>query len=291
MRTAVTTRALTSTVALLAAAVLGAGVSAALSAPAPAATPPPRVVTKPIAVTQKVAPKARPAAAPAQVAPTVSTLKATLVSGTTDSVTVEGVGTISGTPDVLLVGLHITGEADTAREALDRANDVAERVLATLRSQGVKPADIQTAGLFLNPTFDYHEGTQTKTGYVAGHTLSVQLRSAERRGQTISAASAVSEDVAITGLSFDLENNAGLLSRAQNAAFAMAKDEAARYARLAGRSLGRVMTIHQATHAPSAGPTPIAAGGGFGAGSASSVPIADGSQPVRVSVVVTWALR
>jgi uncharacterized protein YggE len=249
------------------------------------------VVAHPIAVTKPATAKARPVAAAARPAPAVTNVKASFVSANTDSVTVEGIGTISGTPDVLLVSLQVSVEAATAHAALDGANGVVERVLSTLRAHGVAPADIQTAGLSLNPTYEYDNGKQTKTGYAAGQSLAVKLRSADRRGETISAASDVSEDVTINGLSFDLENNAGLLARAQNASFAMAKEEAARYASLAGRTLGRVMAINQVTNASA--PGPVAAGLGFAPAAApsSAVPISGGSQPVSVSVVVTWALR
>lgn len=286
-------RTLTSVVALLGAAGLGAGVSAVIAAPAGAPVTSEPVATRPIAAKQPVTPKPRAEAAPSQSAPAPSNIKATFVSGTTDSVTVEGVGTISGTPDVLLVGLQVTVEASTTRAALDGANGVVERVLSTLRAHGVARADIQTTGMSLYPTYDYDEGTQKKTGYAAGQSLAVKLRSADRRGETISAASGVSEDVTINGLSFDLENNAGLLARAQKAAFTMAKAEAARYASLAGRSLGRVMTINQVMNPPVPGSAGFNGGGGVGAGPApaSAVPLADGSLPVSVSVVVTWTLR
>jgi uncharacterized protein YggE len=248
-------------------------------------------VAHPIAVKQPVAAKPRPVAAPARIAPAVSNIKATFVSANTDNVTVEGMGTISGTPDVLLVSLQVTHEAATTRDALDGANAVVQRVLTSLKGHGVAPADVQTTGLALYPTYDYNNGNQTKTGYAAGQSLAVKLRSADRRGETISAASAVSDDVTINGLSFDLENNAALLARAQNAAFAMAKDEAARYAGLAGRSLGRVIAINQVTNAPTPGPVGFGGGLAVGAAPASAVPLAEGSQPVSVSVIVTWALR
>lgn len=277
-------------VALLAAGVMGAGVTAVLAAPAAVRQPAPHVIAKPIAVSKPLVVKPLAPSA-ARVAPTVSNIKATFVSANTDSVTVEGMGTISGTPDVLLVSLQANHEAATAREALDGANGIVQRLLATLRSHGVKPADMQSTGLSLNPTYDYDNGKSTKTGYASGQSLAVKLRSAEQRGETISAAAAVSEDVTINGLSFDLENNAGLLARAQNAAFAMAKDEAARYAGLAGRSLGRVMAINQMTNSTSPSPMGLGAGGLAAGAPASSVPLAEGSQPVSVSVVVTWSLR
>lgn len=82
-----------------------------------------------------------------------------------------------------------------------------------------------------------------------------------------------------------------MLARAQDAAFAIAKTRALRFARLSGRSLGRVMTIRQVTNqAPE--PVPFSGGVGLAAGApASSITIATGSQPVSVTVTVTWALR
>lgn len=289
---ALSTRTLVSAVALLGAAVMGAGITAVL-APSSARVTTAHAAAHPVAVTKPVRVTPGPATA-RRAAPSVTNVKASFVSASTDNVTVEGIGSISGTPDVLLVNLQVTVQRDTTGAALDGANAVVERLLTSLRGHGVRTDDIQTTGLSLSPNYDYDNGKQTRNGYVAGQSLSAKLRSAERRGATISAAAAVSPDVTITGLSFDLENNAGLLARAQRAAFTMARDEATRYAGMAGRSLGRVMSVNQMTTRPTPPPY-MAGGGGFGAAptaaGGSDVPLSAGSQQVSVSVVVTWALR
>lgn len=231
---------------------------------------------------------------PLAVTPANQSFKATFVAATSDSVTVEGVGTIQGTPDVVVLGLQASVTRDTSSDAMNAANAAVAKVIASLRHRGVAAADIQSTGLSLYPTYSYRENEPpTLTGYQAGQSLNAKLRSAKKRGATISAVSEASPgDVQITGLSFDLDNDSALLTKAQRAAFQAAKKKAAEYARLSGRSLGRVMTVNETT-TPQAGPGPIpfASGAGAAAAPVSDVPIATGSQAVGVSVVVTWALR
>lgn len=277
--------------AVLAAAITGSGVTAALTASATPAPHPVRLVVHPAAAARAVKPVV-PGAAPVKAAPVVQKLSATLVSATTDTVTVSGLGTVQGTPDVVDVALQVSVVRPTTGEALDAANAVVDKLLSTLRQHGVAPADVQSTGLSLSPNYDYSDNQQTLNGYQAGQSISARLRSADKRGEIISAAAGVSgNDVTINGLSFDLEDNAAYLAKAQVAAFAMAKATAGRYAGLAGRSLGRVITINQVTDQVSA-PQPYANGAmASSGGAASSVPLAAGSQPVSVQVTVTWALR
>lgn len=276
---------------VLAALVLGAGVGAAVRSPASATAPrkastqaPVRAATSPVPVP----------VVPAAAKPADRRFSATFVAATTDSVTVQGIGTLQGTPDVAIVSLQVVVQRQTSGEALDAANAVVSKVINSLRKHDVSPRDIQSTGLSLNPTYEYHENQQpTLTGYQAGQSITAKLRSSNKRGGTISAAAAVAPgEVTINGLSYDLDRDSVLLTGAQKQAFAAAKKKAAEYAGLAGRSLGRVMTISEVT-SPSAGggPYPISVSGGMAAAPATDVPLAAGSQDVSVAVTVTWALR
>jgi uncharacterized protein YggE len=275
-------------VAMLVSASLGAGVTAAaLHSPAKKPAPVP-VIAQPAAVSAA----ARPAAPAPRPRPVNQTFKATLVSATTDSVTVQGVGSLDGTPDVTILSLQVSVTRPSSGEAMSAANAVVSKVLASLRHHGVAEADIQSTGLTLYATYDYHEnGPPTRSGYQSGQSISAKLRTAKTRGATISAAAGVSpDDVSISGLSYDLEHDAALLTGAQKQAFDAARKKARQYADLAGRSLGRVMTIREVTTPDDSVPYPQA-GGLPAAAPASDVPLASGSQSVSVSVTVTWALR
>jgi uncharacterized protein YggE len=125
-------------------------------------------------------------------------------------------------------------------------------------------------------------------GYDVFQSLTVKLRDLDRAGDAISdAAEAGGNATRINGVSFDIEDNSELLERARDAAFADAKAKAEQYARLAGRSLGKVAQISENNYSTG----PIAYGGARAeAAMDSSVPIQPGTQQVSISNTVVWEL-
>ena len=67
---------------------------------------------------------------------------ATFVSATTDRVTVQGVGSIDGTPDVTILSLQVSVTRQTSGDALDAASAVVSKVLSSLRHHRVAAADV-----------------------------------------------------------------------------------------------------------------------------------------------------
>src|SRR5712691_508686 len=61
-------------------------------------------------------------------------------------ITVTGTGTVTGTPDQLILSMGVQVSAATVESALQQSSQAAARVTAALRAAGVASADIQTAG-------------------------------------------------------------------------------------------------------------------------------------------------
>ena len=130
-------------------------------------------------------------------------------------------------------------------------------------------------------------GYDGPNGYDVVQSLSVKLRDMSEAGAAISdAAEAGGDATRISGVSFDIEDNGDLLRQARNASFADAKAKAEQYARLAGRTLGRVASVNEGSTGGGPVPYPVAARDA----AAGSVPIAAGSQQVSVSSTVVWEL-
>ncbi len=87
-------------------------------------------------------------------------------------ISVIGVGTVSGTPDVLrfTVGVEVT--AETVDAALSSANQAAARMISTLRERGIAEQDLQTAAVQVHPRYD--ERGEQITGYVVRQDLTVK---------------------------------------------------------------------------------------------------------------------
>src|SRR5271165_4880226 len=62
-------------------------------------------------------------------------------------ITVTGVGTVTGTPNQLVLSMGVQVNGGTVSSALDQANQAVTRVTTALRQRGVAAADIQTSGL------------------------------------------------------------------------------------------------------------------------------------------------
>lgn len=200
-------------------------------------------------------------------------------------VRVSGVGTAVAAPDILRVMLAVESTAPTVEQALEDADAAARRVLDALADLGVAERDVQTVDLQLHSR-DRPDGEQTD-GYVARQTLSVTLRDLEEAGATIGAAvEAGGEAARLQGLTFALEDDTALREQARDEAFADARRIAEQYAELAGRELGRLVSIEEQSGGARPGPMPLAE-----AADAESVPLAPGTTEVTVTAHVRWALE
>lgn len=203
-----------------------------------------------------------------------------------NTVAVSGTGRVSGVPDVLRLDMGVQRTGNDVNEALNAANADVVRIKKALDRYDVDDKDIQTSQLSINPHF---EGNGKINGYDVFQTLAVKLRDLDKAGRAISdAAAAGGNATRINGVSFDIEDNAELISAARDAAFSDAKAKAEQYAKLSGRKLGKVVQVSEDTQFDS-GPIPYATA--RAADSAEkSVPIEAGSQQVSVNSNVTWEL-
>lgn len=207
----------------------------------------------------------------------------------TSGVVVDGLGKVTGTPDVLRATLGVSVHGAQVSNTLAQANDLQRRVAAALAHSGVAAKDLQTSDVRIDQ--DYNNKGRPD-GYRVTETLTAKLRNLAKAGQALTDAVKVGgNDAQLQGVSFDLEDNAALLGTARDQAFADAKAKAQRYAELSGRTLGDVQLISEST-APLAPVTfGVAGSAGRGAAGDSPVPISAGSQDVSVSVTVRWSLK
>jgi uncharacterized protein YggE len=209
-------------------------------------------------------------------------------TATTSGITASGLGKVYGTPDTLLLSMGVQVNRPDVSAALAAANDKLDAVIASLKSHGVQSKDIQTSGLNVNPHYSGDQA-QTITGYDVDHEISATLRNLKTAGGAVSAAIQAGGNAArVNGLSVALDSNDSLIAAARDRAFADAKAKAEQYANLAGRSLGKVVSISEATTTSQPiqyGAFPSAAG----AGAAKDVAIEPGQQAVDVNVTVVWS--
>jgi uncharacterized protein YggE len=199
-------------------------------------------------------------------------------------ITVTGTGTVTGTPDQLLLSMGVQVNGASAGSALQEANHAVSRITAVLRDRGVAAADIQTSGLYLQPS--YRDDSQIPDGYGVSESLNATLRHLGVAGTQIEAAVRAGGNAAtVDGISLNLTDTSSLLARARAAAVADARVKAAQYASALGQPLGPVVSITD--QAPSS-PFPLA--DNTAAPRASGVPISPGTQQLSISITVVYGL-
>ncbi|HTY73926.1 MAG TPA: SIMPL domain-containing protein [Actinomycetes bacterium] len=214
-------------------------------------------------------------------------------SDRSDLVTVSATGTATGTPDTLRTSFSVQVTAASVGGAVDGANTDMAKVQASLRAHGVAAKDLQTSDVSL-----YSEQVRLVAHgplvrrYVMSESVTAVLRSIAKASDTIGAAvKAGGSAVSLDDVSLDLGDDSSLVTAARTNAFDAAKTKADQYAHLAGRSLGPVVTI---TETVGSEPRPVYDGtfpAASAAASATSLPIATGSQDVTVTVTVAFTLQ
>jgi uncharacterized protein YggE len=199
-------------------------------------------------------------------------------------ITVAGTGTVTGTPNQLLLSMGVQVNGASVGSALASANDAVSRVTAALRGDGVAAAAIQTSGLAIWP--NYANGSQVPQGYGASESIAVTLSNLKDAGTQINdAVHAGGNATTVSGVSLNLTDDSGLLAAARSRAVTDAETKAAQYAKALGQPLGPVVSI---TDQPASQPVlPFAAASSAAKG---SVPVSPGTQQVSVSVTVVFAV-
>ncbi len=215
---------------------------------------------------------------------TQTSVGAGAVAGPRDTITVVGEGTQNATPDNALISLGVSVRRPTAADAMNTANAEMTALLKAIKGQGVLDADIQTTGISIDQDQQYNV-----IGYRAGNTVNVKIHHIVNVGTVIVAAQkAVGDDIQLSGINLQLSDNTTQLKGARQAAMAAAAARAKEWANLAGRHLGKVLSVSEVVGGGSSS-SPCGAGGQCGGGG--GAPVQAGQVNVTVDVAVVYELN
>ena len=132
------------------------------------------------------------------------------------------------------------------------------KVLAALKSAGVESRDIATSTVRLNPQYRYADNQPPAiTGYQATNTVSVKFHDIKKAGSILDALVAQGANQ-IDGPNLSLENPDAALDEARTDAVARARARAELYAKAAGLSVSRIVSIDEnGENAGSPPPRPV----------------------------------
>jgi len=216
-------------------------------------------------------------------ASTQAALGAGSVAGPRDTVTVVGEGTQNATPDNAVLSVGVSVRRGNTGDAMNAANTEMAALLKAIKAQGVQEVDIQTTGISV-----YQENLNGAIGYRAANSVNVKVHHIVNVGPVIAAAQkAVGDDIQLNGITLQLSDNTTQLRGARQAAMAAAAARAKEWASLAGRHLGKVLSVSEVV---SNGATGSPCGGYGGCGGGGGAPVQAGQANVTVDVAVVYEL-
>jgi uncharacterized protein YggE len=209
-------------------------------------------------------------------------------------ITVNGEGSAELVPDMAVLQLTVTREADTARQALDANSAAMAEVIKALRDQGIAERDIQTANFGIQPKYFYPQpraqGEREPpriVGYTVRNGLNVRVRDLAKLGAIIdqSVTLGVNEG---GNIMFTNDDPSAAIDKARAGAVQDATARAKTLARAAGVKLGRLLEIAENSYNPR--PAPMMRAEMMAASAADAVPVAVGENSYRVTVSVSYAI-
>lgn len=203
-------------------------------------------------------------------------------------ITVTGSGEVQAAPDLAVVSVGVTTEAETASDALARNGEAMTAVLARLREQGIADRDLQTSNLSLSPRWEqYQPGNESPpkiVGFVASNQLDVRVRDLAALGAILDT---VVRDGAnmLGGLSFGISEDEALLDAARMEAVRDGRRKAELMAEAAGVVLGELLEINEAGGVDV--PVPMAR---MEMAAADAVPVSAGEVGLSARITMVFAI-
>lgn len=207
------------------------------------------------------------------------------------TVTVSAEGTAVVVPNLATISFSVVSEGASATVIQDENAKKMNAAVAVVKSFKVDDKDIKTSAYNLSPRYAYEQktGKSRIDGYQITQTVTVKVRVLDTAGKIVGALPSVGVNQ-ISGPDFSVEDMDEFLHTARAEAFDKARAKAKELARLAGASVGRVVTFSESTGGDYPRPMYMKAEG-MG-GDAGSVPQFEaGSDTARVTVSVTYELR
>lgn len=163
------------------------------------------------------------------------------------NVTVQGVATIDATPDLITVYYNIQGKGDTSSEAKDAADEIYDNLVVALAIEGFSKDELKTQGFNIYPNYEYSpsSGKQTQKGYIATHSLKLELSSDEFDKVSGAIDAGVDANASINYINFELSQELQSEKKAEALELASkdAKVKAEAVAQGFNKKVGRLVSV------------------------------------------------
>lgn len=156
-------------------------------------------------------------------------------------------------PDLAVFSAGVTSQGKTAAEALSANSADMNRVIAALKKAGIADRDIQTSNLSLNPLYApqvvgpdgrVQNPEPRIIGYQVNNQVTVRQRKLADYGRVLDTLVGAGANQ-INGPSFELDDSDAAMDEARTAAMAKARQRAELYAKAAGLTVKRIVSISE----------------------------------------------
>jgi uncharacterized protein YggE len=205
-------------------------------------------------------------------------------------ITVVGVGKAAGAPDVANINVGVETQAPNVQKAVADNRAQMSKLIEVLKGLGIADKDISTSNYSVyterQPSPADKGAAEGTLIYRVNNQVQVTVRDVAKLGDVLDKVVDAGANN-IYGVNFSVADTSKLEGDARAKAMADAQARAESLAKLAGVSLGEVVSVSEVI----AGPMPYArASADMGAGGGAT-PIQPGSLEVNMSVQVTYAIK
>ncbi|SFT60504.1 hypothetical protein SAMN05444141_102251 [Pseudovibrio denitrificans] len=207
-------------------------------------------------------------------------------------ITISGQGSVNVAPDMATLVSRVITQGDDAKSALQQNSVTMRAILQDVEDAGIDKKDIQTTGFDISPIYDnrrLNNGERKApeiVGYRVQNGIRINLKDITKLGTTLDMlVQNGSNDVG--QIQFGVSNPEKYIDEARESAVKDARTKAETYAKAAGVTLGKVLSISEAGYNPSPYPEMMAM---RAAKMDSAPPIAAGQETLSSSVTITYEL-
>ncbi len=161
-----------------------------------------------------------------------------------DTITVDGMGKISATPDLAQIDLGVQTEGATVKDIQTQNTQKMNAIIKAVKSLGVEEKDIQTSNYSISPKIDWSNGKQNVTGYIVAQNVTVKVRNLDKVGDVVSQAGTLGANQ-VGGIQFTIDDPTGLQAQARAKAIDDARKKAEALASQLGLTIVKVVTFSE----------------------------------------------
>jgi len=174
-----------------------------------------------------------------------------------NKITVSATGEIYAKPDLAEVSFSVITEEKTVTETLSKNSEAMNKILDSIKGQGVEEKDLKTTGFNIYPRYEWHEkaqitppqGERVLVGYEVRQTVKVKIRDLGKIGDIIQGATDAGANQ-VGDLRFTIDKEDEIKKEARKQAIDKAKEKANELASQLGVRLVRITNFQESAVYP-----------------------------------------